>query len=128
MSRTEHPRPPHFVPDDPKDEIGSFDRPCGTAPAPRPRTPTPPPELHIGIGGWQKCKSCPAQITFATGTSGKPAPFVSDPKGLWTIVNGQARYLGKDAEQLELGQKPAPRFTNHFASCPGAASWRNRDR
>lgn len=63
-------------------------------------------------------------IHWAKTTSGKLAPFVADPNGLWTIVNGDARYLGKDSPQLTLGETPPPRFTNHFANCPGAQSHR----
>lgn len=86
------------------------------------------PVLHRGIGAPTKCKSCPAMIVFAKTTGGKLAPFVADPNGLWTIVNGEARYLGKATPQLVLGEEPPPRFTNHFSDCPAAQSHRrNRD-
>jgi len=85
-----------------------------------------PPVLHLGVGGATKCKSCEARIVFALMTSGKAMPFELDEKGLWTIENGQAVYLGKDGAQLELGQVPPVRFTSHFASCPQAPQWRSK--
>lgn len=85
-----------------------------------------PPVLHIGVGGATRCKSCEVRIVFALMASGKTSPFERDEKGLWTIENGAARYLGKGDPQLELGQKPPSRYTNHFSSCPHAKDWRSK--
>lgn len=86
------------------------------------------PVLHIGVGA-SKCRSCQKPIVFASTTSGKLAPFEADPAGLWTIVNGVAKYLGApptEAPQQSLTlETPPPRFTSHFATCAQAKQWRN---
>lgn len=88
------------------------------------------PTLHLGVGA-TKCRSCQKPITFASTTSGKLAPFEADPNGLWTIVNGTAKYLGPPStstvQQALVLETPPPRFTSHFANCKQAAQWRNRD-
>lgn len=77
------------------------------------------------------CQSCGAAIIWATMASGKLSPFQLDVDGAWTIgATGAARYTGApdklpSQRSLELEQ-PTPRYTNHFATCPQAAEWRQR--
>lgn len=74
-----------------------------------------------------RCKSCGAQILFATMLGGKSAPFQRDDAGEWSIdKDGNARHIGKPAAQLELGAQPVERWTSHFATCPKADTWRKR--
>lgn len=64
------------------------------------------------------CSSCGALVVFAThdGT-GKPAPLERDPDGRWTIVHPQYFLAGPNVA-------PEHRWTNHFATCPGADAHR----
>ena len=83
--------------------------------------------LHRGLNT-AKCKSCRADIVWAYTTGGKKAPFQVDPQGVWILENGTARHVGPPAAQLELGAPAQPtRYTNHFAQCPQADTWRNRE-
>jgi hypothetical protein len=82
--------------------------------------------LHAGVGK-SACKSCRKPITWAFTTAGNKAPFELDDDGEWILENGTARHVGPRPAQLELGGKPGPqRYTNHFATCPQASSWRGK--
>jgi len=74
------------------------------------------------------CQSCRAAIIWATTASGKPGPFEKDDDGIWTIVNGVARYVGGGKLRAPQGslalEAPQHRYTSHFATCPDAARWR----
>lgn len=73
------------------------------------------------------CRSCRKAIVWAYTLSGKKAPFEEDPQGLYVIENGAARHVGPPPAQLELGGEPQPqRYTNHFATCKDASSWRGK--
>ena len=78
--------------------------------------------LHAGVGGWTKCRSCNARITFARTTTGKLAPFELDARGKFVIENGEARFRGEPPADAVPTKEP--RFTSHFATCPAAPTWR----
>jgi hypothetical protein len=61
---------------------------------------------------------------WATTATGKLGPFELDPEGQFVIENGNARFVGKGALQLELGAVPVDHYTSHFSTCKDAASWR----
>lgn len=82
--------------------------------------------LHRGIGNPSKCRSCKAPIAFAETTSGKVAPFETDPDGHYVLENGKAVFVGKPSVQLELGETAPKRYTSHFSKCPHASKWRSR--
>lgn len=91
--------------------------------------------LHRGVSKG-KCRSCKKEVVFATTTSGKLAPFERDDAGVWTIENGEAKFVGVPVDRqpqlgLQLDAKPAAaaepepvRYTSHFAKCSGAKKWR----
>ncbi len=73
----------------------------------------------IHLGATARCKSCGAPIVWAKTTSNKAAPFELDPNGAWHIVNGVA----SSAVGFDIA---ATTYTNHFATCEQASSWRKR--
>lgn len=78
------------------------------------------------------CLSCRAPIVWARMTSGKLAPMEIDDAGAWVIIKGAAWYVGSDKVQAQASlaleaEPPRRRYTNHFATCPDATAWRDRD-
>ena len=64
------------------------------------------------------CRSCGAPIIMVRhDTTNRYAPLEPDPAGRWTIVHDK---------YFEASPRLAPehRYTNHFATCPGAADHR----
>lgn len=68
-----------------------------------------------------QCKSCGAPISWVKMSSGKFLRIDAEPSDA-----GNLRILpGGSAEVMnftELGSVVGPRYTSHFATCPGAAS------
>ncbi|WFE41931.1 hypothetical protein [Micromonospora sp. WMMD998] len=75
----------------------------------------------------ERCKSCPAQVIWATTERGKPMPVDAAPTSDGTVLLEQvgsrlvARVL---PAHRAFGRKDLRR--SHFASCPDAAKWRRR--
>lgn len=66
----------------------------------------------------QSCRSCGRAVVFARHSeTGKLAPLEPDPAGRWTIVHPHYFLASPNVA-------PAHRWTNHFATCPGAAGHR----
>jgi len=76
------------------------------------------------------CESCGAEMFFAFTDNGKRAPInaVPDPAGLFRLV--QDSFPAKvTTKPVELGQDDdGVRYTSHFATCPHADEWRNKQR
>lgn len=79
-----------------------------------------------------ECRSCRIEIDWAQLPDGKPIPVdrasAGDPSGNLAVHRTtagtlKARYL-KSGEQLQPGEV---RGISHFASCPQAAAWRQRE-
>ncbi len=82
--------------------------------------------LHRGLNKG-KCRSCKVDVEWAYTAGGQKAPFQRDDAGTYVLENGAARHVGPVPTQLELGAPPpAPRYVNHFATCPQASSWRSK--
>lgn len=68
-----------------------------------------------------RCRSCGADVIWATSTNGKAMPMDAqpDPKGTFVIVVGKARKATAEDDRLHR-----PRHTCHFATCEQADEWR----
>lgn len=66
----------------------------------------------------KSCRSCGAPVVFAQHSrTGKRAPLEPDPAGRFTIVHPHYFQAGPNVA-------PEHRWTNHFATCIGAAEHR----
>lgn len=71
------------------------------------------------------CDGCHALIIFALTTNGKPAPYDSEPTPSGRNVfqaDGYMRALKKD----EAPPAGTPRYVSHWATCPAAKAFRER--
>lgn len=69
------------------------------------------------------CRSCEAEIIWATSTTGKAIPLDAQPtaNGNLSLVAGTAHAYTAEDERLKR-----ERYTSHFATCPEAGQWRKR--
>ncbi len=60
-----------------------------------------------------RCRSCGAEVIWATTANDKPMPLdaTPDPKGLFVVEGGVAR---------RATAEDGYRYTSHFATCPQA--------
>jgi hypothetical protein len=69
-------------------------------------------------GGRGKCRSCGANIVWYETLGGKKMPFNGSPRPL------HLRRDESDPQRRWIGE--LPRVDVHWATCPQATSWRNR--
>lgn len=69
------------------------------------------------------CRSCDAEITWATTEAGKAMPLDATPSetGTHVLVDGLTRRATDEDRRLHR-----PLYVSHFATCQHAAYWRRR--
>lgn len=81
------------------------------------------PDLDKGERKIAMC-DCGRQIIFARTEGGKVAPYDATPD-----ERGRNYFRGEVVHAMKKGEDPpagAPRFTSHWATCPNAKAWRER--
>jgi hypothetical protein len=68
-----------------------------------------------------KCRSCGAQIEWATTAAGKAIPLNPYP-----VNGGNLEFRGRMVHYVQPNQ--TPRFTSHFSDCPNASNHRKERR
>jgi hypothetical protein len=69
------------------------------------------------------CRSCGAEVEWATWDSGKamPVDIAPDPKGKLVVFAGKVRVATPDDDKLKRERR-----TSHFATCPNSDMHRKR--
>lgn len=68
-----------------------------------------------------RCRSCNAEIIWATFDSGRRVPLDAKP-----VENGTIALDGERARVLIRGETAPRRYRSHFVSCPHAGQWRKK--
>lgn len=71
-----------------------------------------------------RCASCNAAVVWVVTEAGKrmPVDAVPSDKGNLILRDGKALHESKVPE----AERPAERYTSHFATCPQGEKWRRR--
>jgi hypothetical protein len=77
-----------------------------------------------------RCRSCQAEIIWAVTTKGNAVPLdVAEERRMVFVTADDTKRIAERDSVLDGDAKTVrlvPTFTNHFATCPDAESWRKK--
>ena len=80
-----------------------------------------------------KCRSCGAEVTWATTDAGKGIPLDPEPRQDGNLVIVGDDHFGTPRVRLDRPDDnqgalfgPSERYVSHFVTCPDASEWRRQ--